>query len=343
MPRTRLQISNEYPRRTPAQNKVLMSAFVALVMCSPSFLKAPRETQLWASESFARQPDVQQILMTVTVTDKKAKPVKGLDKNNFMVFDQNTERKITYFNADRIPASIGIIIDLSGSMSNPHKTSTNIIEFVKEGLVRFTQLLDPSEEYFIITFNKQPELLSDWGENNTKLDTITAKTPRGGTALFDTFHLGIQKVLQGRNQTRLIIIITDGGDNESRTKFTELKHMIQANNLPVYVIGTFFGKPDSNDYDSFIMDQGRLQELTTLSGGQIFLTAAREGVNLAFEAIAEERQAHYQIGFTTTNPTGKSAWHQLKVKVTPPENFPKELQPLVARSREGYIARAPVH
>jgi Ca-activated chloride channel family protein len=277
------------------------------------------------------------------VTDKNAIPIVGLHKDNFMVFDENTQREITYFNADRIPSSIGIIIDLSGSMSNPYRSSLNVIEFVKEGLVCFTHLLDSSDEYFIMTFKKQAELLSDWGQNNTKLDTITAKKLHGGTALFDACYLGIQKVLQSRNQKRLLILITDGGDNESSTKFSQLKQMIRANNLLVYVIGTFFGKPDSHDYDSFVMHQGRLQELTTLSGGQIFLTAAREGVNLAFKAIAEERFAHYLIGFTVTNPTGKSSRHQLKVKVIPPESFPKELQPLVVRSRQGYIANAQVH
>jgi Ca-activated chloride channel family protein len=244
--------------------------------------------------------------MTVTVTDKNAIPMVGLHKDNFMVLDETTRRGINYFNADRVPASIGIVIDISGSMSNPYRSSLNVKELVKEGLVRFTQLLDSSEEYFIITFNNQAELLSEWGQKNIDLDTITAKKLWGGTALFDAFHWGIQKVLQGKNQKRLIIIVTDGGDNESKTKFTELKEMIKANNLLVYVIGTFFGRVDSLDYELFKTNQGRLQELTTLSGGQIYIADSREKVSLAFEAIAQEQRAHYSIGFQTTNPTGKS-------------------------------------
>jgi hypothetical protein len=91
------------------------------------------------------------------------------------------------------------------------------------------------------------------------------------------------------------------------------------------------------------MEQGRLQELTTLSGGQIFLADCREKVSLAFEAIAQEQRAHYSIGFTTTGRTGKSDWHQVKIKVTPPENSPKDLKTLVARSRQGYFAKAQIH
>jgi len=321
------------------QNRVLAFSFLALVICFPSFVQAQRGTQLPTSESFTKQTDAQRIGITVTVTDKNAIPIVGLHKDNFLVLDETNQREISYFNADRIPASIGIILDISGSMSNPYRSSLNVLELVKEGLARFTQLLDSSDEYFIITFNKQVELLSEWGQKNINLETITSKKLWGGTALFDACRWGIQKVLEGKNQKRLIIVVTDGGDNESKTKFTELKGMIKANNLLVYVIGTFFGKDDSMDYDFFKRNQERLQELTTLSGGQIFIANSREHLSVAFEAIAQEQRAHYSIGFQTTNPTGKNVWHRVKIKLILPASLPKDLQPLVVRSRQGYIAQ----
>ena len=320
------------------RSRRLAWAFTALALCSASFVNAQNDFQMPA-ESSRRQLDGPQLVLTVTVTDRVGNPVPVLEKSSFTIFDERALPEITHSDAAQMPSSIGILFDTSGSMQNPSKSYVNVKEFVKTGLRTFIQSINPLDEYFLIGFSSQAQLLSDWGrEDISILDRITDQKLKGVTALFDACYMGIEKVLQGRNKKRLIIIISDGSDNNSKRRLSELKQMIKANSVLIYAIGVFVRDIDSSDYELFRMAQGRLGEMAVLSGGKVFFADSPDKTKMAFEAIARELRAQYSIGFKAANPTGKKTWHSIKVKVTPPPNFPPDLQPLIVRSRQGYNA-----
>lgn len=252
------------------RNRRLSGALIALVLCSASFVNAQNAFQTHAE--FSRgQLDGQQSVLTVTVTDRLGNPVRGLEKSSFTVFDEGASLEITHFDAAEMSSSIGIIFDASGSMQNPRKSYVNVKEIVKTGLVSFIRSINPLDEYFLIAVSSQAQLLSDWGrEGISMLDKIKDQKLKGTTALFDACYTGIEKVLQGRNKKRLVIIISDGSDNNSKRRLSELKQMIKANSVLIYAIGVFVGDIDSMDHALFEAAQSRLREMAVLSGAYLF-------------------------------------------------------------------------
>ena len=154
--------------------------------------------------------DVNVVLVPVTVTDAMNRPVLGLDKQAFQLYEGEQAQHIRYFSSEDGPISIGILLDLSKSMSNK-------IDTAREALGEFFKTAHPDDDYFVVTFADRPQVLADATQS---IGTIQAKlgqaTPAGHTALLDAIYLGLSKARHSRYQRRALLIISDGGDNCSR-------------------------------------------------------------------------------------------------------------------------------
>ena len=267
------------------------------------------------------------VSLTLTVTDLYGRYVSGLTKKAFTIIDNNQEQEITYFSDSDAPVSVGVLFDVSGSMSGEK------IQKARSALKRFIASSHPSDEYFLIAFNSRAQLLLDRSrDGDALLEKLTLVQPRQNTALYDAVYLGIERVTRGSHQKRALLIISDGQDNASRYNFGEVRRLMKESDVVTYAVGII----DAGDAGSTIGMQGQafLDELTSVTGGKSFYPTSNVEMDEIFERIALELRHQYSIGYTPSDfqPDGK--WRKVKAKVKPPRGLPR----LTVRGREGYYA-----
>jgi Ca-activated chloride channel homolog len=267
------------------------------------------------------------ITLTVTVTDTYGRYVSGLSKNAFALFDDKQPQEIKYFSDDDSPVSVGVIFDVSGSMSGDK------IKRARDALSKFIQTSHDSDEYFLIAFNSRAQLLLDkTRDGNSVLDKLTFVDTKNQTALYDACYLGVEKVQRGAHPKRALLLISDGQDNDSRYTFNELRKLLKESDVTLYAIGILSG---SDAGSSMGMEgQGILDELSGVSGGKAFFPRSAAEMDDIFEQIALELRHQYSIGYKPDAFQNDGKWHRIKVKVTPPRGLPR----LFVRSKEGYYA-----
>lgn len=271
--------------------------------------------------------DTNLVTLTLTVTDIFGRYVSGLGKNAFTVLDNGVEQEITYFSDTDAPVSLGILFDVSDSMSGTK------IGKARKALERFINTSHPNDEYFLIAFNNRAQLLLDrTRDGEAVLQKLTLVNPKNNTALYDACYLGIEKVTRGTHQKKALLIISDGQDNASRYNFGEVRRLMKESDVVVYAVGILDGR-DAGSSEG-MQGQAFLDELTSVTGGKSFYPNTDVEMDEIFERIALELRHQYSIGYTPNDfqPDGK--WRKVKVRVKPPRGLPR----LTVRSREGYYA-----
>ena len=269
------------------------------------------------------------ITLTVTVTDTYGRYVSGLSKSAFTIFDNKEQQEISHFSDDDSPVSVGVIFDVSGSMSGDK------VKRARDALAKFIQTSHDSDEYFLIAFNSRAQLLLDkTRDGNSVLNKLTFVETKSQTALYDACYLGIEKVQRGAHRKRALLLISDGQDNDSRYTFNELRKLLKESDVTLYAVGILSG---SDAGSSLGMEgQGILDELSGVSGGKAFFPRSSAEMDDIFEQIALELRHQYSIGYRPESFVNDGKWHRVKVKVTSPRGLPR----LFVRSREGYYATA---
>lgn len=302
------------------------AVFVTLLTVFSSFAKQQRSEASQGSASVKLATEL--VSVRVTVTDQNGRAVEGLGKDNFRIYEDKVEHPVSFFSDEDLPASIGVVVDTSSSMS------AGKIMRAKEALTRFIQTSHEQDEYFLIGFDSSPRLLLDGArDGQAVLDRFNNVYPKGQTALYDAVYLGIEKVSRGAYPKRAIILISDGDDNHSQRSFSEIRRRLQESDIAIYPIGiaenSSSPKVRINTNGPFLMDK-----LASLSGGKSFWPWNAEKMNEAFERIALELRRQYSIGYLPSNFAPDGKWRRIKVVVTDADKFSK----LVVRSREGYYA-----
>ena len=185
------------------------------------------------SQSFRFRTGVELINVTATVTDESGRFVPGLRKDDFRVYQDGELQPVTHFNSERVPVSLGIALDTSGSMDGEKMTAA------REALNSFlAQLNDPEDEVFLYTFDSNPMLVEGWTRDKRRLSTELGRLQsHGGTALYDAVAEAVPLAQSGHNRKKALVIISDGNDTSSRTDVLSLKQMIRETEVLVYAIG----------------------------------------------------------------------------------------------------------
>ncbi len=172
--------------------------------------------------------DVNLVLVPVTITDPMNRLVTGLDRDNFNLFEGKDQQEIRTFSSEDAPISLGVIFDMSGSMSSK-------IERAREAVIEFFKTANPQDEFFLITFADKPEELADF---TSSVDDIQGRLvytiPKGRTALLDAIYLGVTKMRQAKYPKKALLIISDGGDNHSRYTEGEIRSMVKEADVLIY-------------------------------------------------------------------------------------------------------------
>lgn len=266
------------------------------------------------------------ITFNVSVNDVNGFAVTGLSKNDFNIFDNKIPQEIHFFSDEDVPVSISVVLDTSGSMSG------NKINQAKEALANFIQTSKEQDEFFLIDVGSKANLLLNATRNSEAvLEKFTYVEPKGNTALFDAVNLGVEKVKRGAHAKKIVLIISDGEDNNSRYSFRDLKKQLKESDAIIYAIGiggTFSYVPKG------LSGRDTLKELATISGGKAFFPETAVELNEVFDRIALDIRHLYSIGYYPSELPSDKKNHQITVKVKAPDDSTR----LVVNTRKSYIA-----
>jgi Ca-activated chloride channel family protein len=269
--------------------------------------------------------DVDLVLVPVTVTDPMSRLVTGLEKDNFSLTDNGQLQEIKHFSSEDAPISLGVVFDVSGSMSNK-------IDKSRDAVVEFFKTANPEDEFFLVTFSEKPEVLADF---TTSVEDIQSKlvyaTPKGRTALLDAIYLGMNRMHKAKQQKKALLIISDGGDNHSRYTESEIKSMVKEADVQIYAIGLYdrdFKTPEEREGPQL------LTEISDVTGGRTFTISSTNELADVATKIGIELRNQYVLGYRPTNPAKDGKWRKIKVKLNPPKGLP----PLRVYAKTGYYA-----
>ena len=219
----------------------ISTTIVALLMAAGVLLSAQTQggqaqsgqAQGQEPQSFKFRTGIELINVNVTVTDQSGRFVPGLGKDDFRVYDDEQPQAVTHFNAERVPVSLGIVLDTSGSMDGDKMYAA------KQALDRFLfQLMDPNDEVFLYRFDNQPELVEGWTRDKRRVsESLNRIKPRGSTSLYDAVADAVHLAQQGHNRKKAVVILSDGNDTSSHTDVFAVKQLIRETEVLVYAIG----------------------------------------------------------------------------------------------------------
>src|SRR3984893_1269366 len=269
--------------------------------------------------------DVDLVLVPVTITDPMNRLVTGLDKENFTLYEGKDLQDIRHFSSEDAPVSLGVIFDMSGSMSSK-------IERAREAVIEFFKAANPQDEFFMITFADKPEEISDFTQSIEDIQgKLVYTVPKGRTALLDAIYLGVSKMRQAKYPKKALLIISDGGDNHSRYTEGEIKSVVKEADLLIYAIGLYdryMSTPEEQ------LGPALLGDLTELTGGRAFTIDNPNDLADVATKIGIELRNQYVLGYRPKNPAHDGKWRKIKVKLVPPKGLP----PLRVYARTGYYA-----
>lgn len=205
-----------------------LAAILACAFCAGAVMLAQDQ-----KEGFRFRSGVDLINVTATVTDTSGRFVRGLVRDDFRILEDGRPQPITHFNSERVPVSLGIAIDTSGSMAGEKWDAA------RNALDRFLyELLDPQDEVFLYKFNDAPDLLQGWTTDRERISRALGRiSPRGGTALYDTVAEAVPLTQTGKHRKKALVIISDGNDTSSSIGPGELRRLVQESEVLVYAIG----------------------------------------------------------------------------------------------------------
>src|SRR5712664_745207 len=272
--------------------------------------------------------DVDLALVNVTITDSYNRLLTGLEPDNFRIFENNVEQEIQCFSSEDVPISIGVIFDLSGSMANK-------VGKAKEAAVQFFKTPNPQDEFLLVSFNERAEVTSTFTSSAEDLQSrILSASAKGRTALLDAIYLGLSEMRTARNAKWALLIISDGGDNNSRYNEKDIKRLVREADTQLYSIGIF----DPFEYRSRTAEElngpSLLTEVTELTGGRAFIVENVNELPDIATKIGSELRDQYILGYRPSNKSHDARWRKIKVKL----RAPKGLTPLSIYAKTGYYA-----
>lgn len=290
-------------------------------------LKAPKP-----AEGVPREPairiDTNLVLIPVTVVDPIGRFVTGLEKTDFRLFEDQVEMTISHFSSEDAPISMGIVFDTSGSMGG-------LLPASRAAVAQLLKTSNPEDEFFLVRFSARPELVTGFTRNAaTILNGVTFTDAKKSTALLDAIYLAVSHTRKtASNPRKAIVIISDGGENNSRYTELELRNLVREADCQIYAMGNFH---TSFRYRSSEEASGPrlLGSVCGQTGGRSFGIGWDGNLPDIADKIAIELRNEYVLGYTPKNQAKDGKYRRVRVKVNQPRGLPR-VRPVF---RQGYYA-----
>jgi VWFA-related protein len=329
-------------------------------------LRAQQEEPGDQERSFRFRSGVELINVTATVSDSRGRFVRGLAQDDFLVYEDDVRQTITHFSAERVPVSLGVLIDTSGSMAGEK------LQSARSALMRLFDLMEPEDEIFLYEFSDIPSLAQSWTSDREQLARAVRRlNARGGTAMFDAVADALPIVETGKHRKKAIVLISDGNDTASATGVRSLKQQIRESEVLVYAIGIdgeaeptprtqrpipprrpipFPFPPTGGTGRRRFMTEaqalpqiggwgvrrlddrlnvGALRDLTDDSGGRTEIVREASDLDPATSSIADELSQQYYLAYPASGKND-GRWHTIRVDV--------RTGGYRVRARRGYMA-----
>ncbi len=337
----------------------------ALVVVSAQTSTPPSNGQ--DTQAFRFKSGVELINVTATVTDANGRFVPSLRQEDFLVYEDNVPQEVTHFSAERVPVSLGILLDTSQSMQGEKfDAARNAIDRL------LANLSSRDDEFFLLQFSSMPTLLQDWTNDRHAVSlALAGASPRGGTAMYDAIADSVPLIQRAKNRKKALVIISDGNDMTSQTPLVEIHKIIRQSEALIYAVGidcsggpatyrrpfplfqrgqpvprpfpmppgrrpwppTFppSAPPNRNDLRRCgdPVDVMALRDLTDDSGGRTEIVRDARDLNPATTGIADELSKQYYLGYPSAGKKD-GRWHTIRVEVRD--------RSYRVRARRGYVA-----
>jgi len=273
------------------------------------------------------------VVLHATVVDEKGAFVADLKADNFRVFEDKVEQKISVFSTEDIPVTMGLIIDNSGSMKEKRPQ-------VNAAALSFVRTSNPADEVFVVNFNDEYylDLDEDFTSNPQELHEALEKIDtRGSTALYDAIVGSLDHLKKGHKDKRVLLVITDGDDDASRESFPYTLKAAVESNAVIYAIGVFSDDDRKNQKKMVRKSKKDLTDLAEATGGLAFFPERLEDVDPVCAEVARDIRNQYTLGYYPSNTATDGTFRAVKVDLIPPKGKGK----LSLRTRSGYYARKP--
>jgi len=262
-------------------------------------------------------------LVPVTVLDTSGHNVLGLDRENFRVFDGTELRPIVTFGQSDAPVSIGLIFDCSRSMREKYKIA-------RQAPAELFNQLNPDDESFLVTVADRPQLKQNFTSAFSDIQNALLFTnPDGTTSLLDGVYMGLQQLKKGHNPRKALVVVSDGGDNNSRYTLRELTALAAEADVQIFSICLYDQPQTAEEADGPEL----LTKLTAASGGINYLITDVNQMRTAFGKVGVTLHNQYVIGYYPPDNAPCGKYRKITVKVMVPAGLPK----LKIYARNGYF------
>ena len=312
------------------------------------------------SDGFRFRSGVELVNVTATVTDDNGRFVSDLNKEDFTVYDDGVKQEVAYFSNDRVPVSLGILLDTSGSMDG------NKMAYARAAINRFVNdLLGPEDELFFMEFANTPRVTQQWTKDRRLISRAVARTnASGGTAMYDAVADALPLASAGENRKKALLVISDGNDADSSVSVGEVRYLIRESEVLVYALGvdatvrssggqvtrppvqipTPFPFPIPGRRRPVLpqisggiltrssgdrVNANALRQMTDDTGGRTEIVRGFDGLDAATARIADELSKQYSLGYANSGEKD-GRWHAIRVEVRD--------RTLTVRARRGYVA-----
>src|SRR5215471_521705 len=277
---------------------------------------------LWAQETvFKLNVNVDLTEVHVNVTDEKDHPIGNLKKDNFRIFEDRTEQKISVFKHEDLPISLGLVIDNSRSME-PRK------QRMDQATLSFVRKSNPDDETFVVHFDDTARMNRDFTDSIPLLEQALAGVkPFGQTAIYDALILALEHMESAKQMKKAILLFTDGIDNASKHTLSEAVEATKRAEVAVYPVGLLSQSGGQKAEDALV-------HIAEASGGRAFFPQTVDEARLDMERVARDLREQYTLGYFSSNGSHSGGWRSLRIEVVPPAGSPPNMK-LNANYRHG--------
>ena len=305
--------------RIMAAGAVAGLAGFVLIAQQPQVSIEPRQKS--APAETIRRPDLRidtnLVLIPVSINDPRGRPVAGLEAQNFRITDNREPQTISAFSMEDEPVALGLVFDTSNSMKP-------FLAGARRAAALFVATANPGDQFLLVEFDSTPRITVPLTGDLAHIRyELTFTQSRGSTAMIDAVYMAMNEIKKSPKQRKALILVSDGGDNNSRYTAGELKTVLQESEVLVYSVA-MLGGDDSNP--------GLMRSIAEETGGRMFV--ANSGLPNIAATISLDLRNRYVLGYVPTNAARDGLYHKVDLELLPPKGLPK----LRAYWRRGYFA-----
>jgi VWFA-related protein len=299
----------------------------ALLVCCTG--PAAAQTDPSPSPSALRfKADATLVLIPVTVTDKSNRFVLGLQKQDFHLIEDGIDQTITYMSGEDAPLSVGLVFDISGSMDEKLRIS-------RQAAVQFLKTMNPEDEVCLVAFSDHARLVSGFTHDVADVQSkLMSLEPGGLTALLDAVQLTLGEMKKAKNPRKTILVISDGGDNNSRYSSSQIQSLVREADVQLYAMGVYEPLLFPGMAKEEVSGPRLLSQIAEQTGGRAFAATDPSDLPSVATRIGIELRNQYVLAYTPKSGSRDGKYRKVEVKVAEPTGLPS----LRLHWRLGYYA-----